>query len=343
MVMLEMTVENSFIGDNTAVGSAPQTGNGGGILALDGSLTVINSTISGNMAAGTGGALALSGVGGGIVVGSQVLPNNATLVANTIVGNTAVTGASGLANVNVGAGSTVTVKNNLLADNVGANCLNNGGAISSLGYNLDSGATCAPFFDQAADLTETNPMIGPLTADGDTYVHPLMAGSPAIDAGSCADAADNPILFDQRGVSRPQGATCDIGAYEFAPIYSLDLSAITTELTGTVNTAVTYTLSLTNTGNISDVFDISLTGATWTVDGETSLTLGAGETAEFMVTVSVPAEASAGDMDSVTVMAASQGNDAVSDSVVLTTTAVIESVEPPTYTIFLPLVTASQP
>jgi CSLREA domain-containing protein len=342
-VTTALTVENSFIADNTAVGSAPQTGNGGGILALDGSLTVINSTISGNMAAGTGGALALSGVGGGIVVGSQVLPNNATLVANTIVGNTAVTGASGLANVNVGAGSTVTVKNNLLADNVGANCLNNGGVISSLGYNLDSGATCAPFFDQATDLTETNPMLGPLTADGDTYVHPLMAGSPAIDAGSCADAADNPILFDQRGVSRPQGATCDIGAYEFAPIYGLDLSAITTELTGTVNTAVTYTLSLTNTGNISDVFDISLTGATWTVDGATSLTLGAGETAEFMVTVSVPAEASAGDMDSVTVMAASQGNDAVSDSVVLTTTAVIESVEPPTYTIFLPLVMGNEP
>ena len=226
MVAVEVTIENSVIADNTAVGNATQTGNGGGILALDGSLTVINSTISGNTAAGTGGNAALSGIGGGIVVGSQALPGNTTLVANTIVGNTAVTGASGLANVNVGAGSAVAVKNNILADNVGANCFNFGGTISSLGYNLDSGPTCADFFDQATDLTSTDPMLGPLTADGDTYVHPLMAGSPAIDAGSCTDAAANPILFDQRGMSRPQGAACDIGAYEFVPTYTIFLPLV---------------------------------------------------------------------------------------------------------------------
>ncbi|MBK8433883.1 MAG: hypothetical protein IPL28_22485 [Chloroflexi bacterium] len=44
-------------------------------------------------------------------------------------------------------------------------------------------------------------------------------------------------------------------------------------------------------------------------------------------------------MDSVIVMATSQGDDTMSDSVVLMTTAVADSTEPPTYTIFLPLVT----
>jgi hypothetical protein len=342
-VMTELTVENSVIADNTAVGSGVQTGNGGGILALDGSLTVINSTISGNTAAGTGGAQVLSGVGGGIVVGSQALPGSTMLVANTIVDNTAVTGASGLANVNIGGGSVVTAKNNILADNVGANCVNNGGTITSLGYNLDSGSTCAAFFNQASDLTSTDPMIGSLTADGDTFVHPLMAGSPAIDAGSCTDADDNPILFDQRGISRPQGATCDIGAYEFVeefvPAYGVDLSAATTALSGTVGTAVTYTISLANSGDITDTFTITLTGAVWMVSGATSIELGAGETAQFDVTVWIPADAEDGAMDSVTVMATSQGDETVSDSVLLTTTAVAESTEPPTYTIFLPLVT----
>ena len=46
-----------------------------------------------------------------------------------------------------------------------------------------------------------------------------MPGSPAIDAGNpsgCRDFAGELITTDQRGVARPQGAACDIGAYEFA-------------------------------------------------------------------------------------------------------------------------------
>ena len=46
---------------------------------------------------------------------------------------------------------------------------------------------------------------------GPTPTRALLPGSPAIDAGSCAsDAAD-----DQRGVARPQGDGCDIGAFEY--------------------------------------------------------------------------------------------------------------------------------
>jgi hypothetical protein len=39
--------------------------------------------------------------------------------------------------------------------------------------------------------------------------------SPAIDTGNCADPDGNPVLFDQRGMPRPQGVTCDMVAYEF--------------------------------------------------------------------------------------------------------------------------------
>ena len=50
---------------------------------------------------------------------------------------------------------------------------------------------------------------------GDTDTHALVPGSPAIDAvpaGSCTAATD------QRGVSRPQGADCDIGAFELEAV-----------------------------------------------------------------------------------------------------------------------------
>jgi LPXTG-site transpeptidase (sortase) family protein len=53
---------------------------------------------------------------------------------------------------------------------------------------------------------------------GLTQTMALTAGSPAIDAGDttvCADAAVG--NKDQRGVTRPQGAGCDLGAYEYGP------------------------------------------------------------------------------------------------------------------------------
>jgi hypothetical protein len=41
----------------------------------------------------------------------------------------------------------------------------------------------------------------------------ILTGSPAIDA---ADAALRPAT-DQRGVVRPQGAACDVGAFQRTP------------------------------------------------------------------------------------------------------------------------------
>ena len=52
---------------------------------------------------------------------------------------------------------------------------------------------------------------------GFTATIALLAGSPAIDAIPAADCTDqngNAITTDQRGVARPQGNGCDIGAFE---------------------------------------------------------------------------------------------------------------------------------
>ena len=53
-----------------------------------------------------------------------------------------------------------------------------------------------------------------LNPPGNTETHALLGGSPAIDAIpplSCA------VTTDQRGVARPYGDGCDIGAYEYEP------------------------------------------------------------------------------------------------------------------------------
>jgi hypothetical protein len=85
--------------------------------------------------------------------------------------------------------------------------------IDGLGNLQHPGTDCGPTIPSA------DPLLGPLAAndgpapdppDGPTKTHALLPGSPAIDAA----VACPPPTTDQRGVSRPQGAACDIGAYE---------------------------------------------------------------------------------------------------------------------------------
>jgi hypothetical protein len=103
----------------------------------------------------------------------------------------------------------------------GDNCQEEGGAIIATGNNLDTDGSCVT----AAGMNFTQVVsTGPgglnldalkLNAPGTTRTHALLAGSAAINAASdCTDVEGNPVTTDQRGVSRPQGAACDVGAYE---------------------------------------------------------------------------------------------------------------------------------
>ena len=72
------------------------------------------------------------------------------------------------------------------------------------------------------NIITTDPKLGTLgNYGGSTQTIPLLAGSSAIDAGNDATCP----ATDQRGVGRPQGAHCDIGAYEVA-VYSAFLPLI---------------------------------------------------------------------------------------------------------------------
>jgi hypothetical protein len=188
---------SSVISGNTAI-----KGRAGG--AYGGSITLVNTTVSGNSVTGDGIS---TGVGGGLWFHDS---DSGALKNVTIYGNSAPR-ASGIF-VNVGA----QMLNSLVAGGTGsAGCA---GSIVSLGHNLESGDSCG--FHGTGDLTNTDPKVGPLVFNGGpTMTHALQPGSPAIDAG---DGTTCPAT-DQRGASRPvdgdgNGAVgCDIGGFEVPP------------------------------------------------------------------------------------------------------------------------------
>ncbi len=198
-----LTLNSSSVSGNTAASDGGGIYHGGGILTLN------SSTVSGNSGAG--------GSGGGIYSQATMTITNSTISGNTsfsggIFNQGALTLNSSTVSGNGGYGidnrfGSATLKNTIVANSAGGNCL---GTMTSGGHNLSSDATCA--FGGAGDLNSTNPLLGPLALNppGSTETHALLAGSPAIDAG---DNAGCPAT-DQRGVPRPQGAKCDIGAYE---------------------------------------------------------------------------------------------------------------------------------
>jgi hypothetical protein len=85
--------------------------------------------------------------------------------------------------------------------------------ISSLGHNIDREDSCG--LNATADLTATNPMLTPpLTVNG-MLASTLYASSPAIDHGDDSICPSN----DVTGLARFYGTHCDIGAYEWRPMY----------------------------------------------------------------------------------------------------------------------------
>ncbi len=210
-----MTIISSTIGMSAGVNSAG--GDGGGIYN-SGALTLTQSIVSNNSA----------GIGAGIYdLGSNVIIKNSTISANSTAGDgggilatgTAMTitnvtisentsGGSGGGIRRAGTTASVTLKNTLVANNpTGGNC---SGTLVSSGNNLSGDGTCIDF-TSGGDITDTIALLSPLgNYGGPTKTYGLLSGSPAINAGNDSGCPN----IDQRGVSRPVGPQCDIGAFE---------------------------------------------------------------------------------------------------------------------------------
>jgi hypothetical protein len=191
------TIDQSLIAHN-------QAADGGGI-STSGPTTISNTTVAGNSSTDAAG-------------GVYVLGPSVTFDADTLSGN----GAGGQGgNVRVFGSQSAQIRDTILAAGTavvgGGDCyLGAAATLTSLGHNaedVDSNpqSACQSSLTGPGDHTGLTLKLGPLQNNGgptDTLLPAL--GSPVVDQGDGAHC----LSTDQRGVARPQGVGCDIGAVE---------------------------------------------------------------------------------------------------------------------------------
>jgi hypothetical protein len=210
-----LSITNSTFTANRANGSGFNA-NGGALYVVNNSepFSILNSTFAGNSAGWVGGAISNSAIDG----------NPGGSVRNTLfVDNSADNGPNDW-----------TIQQHCSAElsDLGGNFQYPG---RLTGGNFFNDVTC--FVGKSApdqtDLPEfRDPQLGALQDNGGpTLTMAIDGNSPAVDAGDECPASD------QRGVSRPQGAGCDSGAYELVRELSVSpglLEVDTTQRTITV-------------------------------------------------------------------------------------------------------------
>ena len=234
-----LTIASTVFAGNSAQPPSSRTPTtGGGMYTDEGKVVLTNVTFSDNDVFGFGGGMYVAG-------------GNVTLINNTLAGNTARktpfqgSDGGGLYNQN----GAVDLDNSIVANNTPNDCW---GAIASSGYNLLGNVTGCSFNPKDSDLVgnSTNPVdprLGSLENNGGrTQTHALLPDSPAIDVISPTVCSN--VTTDQRGVSRPQGPKCDIGAYEVIEDVAIaDVGEVITATTApTVGGEAGASITLTN-------------------------------------------------------------------------------------------------
>jgi len=216
-------VNNAIITENSAYVA--------GAFFNKGSMEIAKSTISHNEASGLRDGILNSNEGVMIISHSSISENGVTngttgiwnsgnleILNSTISGNGGigidnddpgqlsvafVTIASNGSGINASSGS-VTIRNTLIGPHPSVAC-SWGNNILPQGVNIDTDGTC-----NATTVSPNSLQLQALADNGGpTKTHALPGGSAAVNA-----AIGNCPLTDQRGVHRPQGAACDVGAYE---------------------------------------------------------------------------------------------------------------------------------
>ncbi|TXK29740.1 hypothetical protein FVQ98_07575 [Ottowia sp. GY511] len=175
---------------------------GGAIYAVGAGLTMVNSTLTQNQADDSGGAISLEFGPASTITQSTLTANSAAIGGGVYVRNTA----------------SLNLVNSVLAGNTdrgGANDVDHGNNTVSATGSLFSETDATSVVHNGADsnnLYGADPLLGALASNGGTTQTQLPgAGSPALNAVACTGVA-----LDQRGIARPQGVLCDIGAVEVA-------------------------------------------------------------------------------------------------------------------------------
>jgi predicted outer membrane repeat protein len=252
---------NTFYANEATSGSAV-------FVNLSSEATIINSTFYNNQRSGSkskGGAIYSKGT--------------VNLSSSTFSGNGATEGGAIFSD-----NGNISLKSTIIASNAGGNC--SGAGFNDSGNNLrwpSNDSSCVGIFG--------DPKLAALADNGGaTQTIALQAGSAAIDVGACSDTNGATITTDQRGSTRPQGWTCDIGAVEssfkvlragLVAHWKLDEGSGTTAndsssngRTGTLVNGASFTNAALPALQFTDPFALALTGSSHQyVDAGTSLNL----------------------------------------------------------------------
>jgi hypothetical protein len=253
-----VSISNSTFSGNSASGGS------GGAIENVGTMSIFDSTLSGNMAHSGGNSGAIVNVNPGTLsISNSTLSGNSadftsgginngtgatvTITDSTLSGNSVA--ASGSGSITNSAGGTLKVGASIIAGSPsGGNCAN-GGAFFDLGYNLSDDGSCG-FSSGNHDLVSTDPQLRPRQNNGGpTPTVALAPTSPAIDRIPTTDAALCPASgTDQRGDPRPDDgeSACDIGAYEFQGGTSTRVTSSSPNSTSNVGQAVTFTATVSS-------------------------------------------------------------------------------------------------
>jgi predicted outer membrane repeat protein len=206
--------------ENVTFSNNSSSRNGGGMYNDSGSPTLTNVTFSGNSAEAYGGGMWNSS-------GSPILTNV------TFSDNSADDFGGGMYNDP----GTSLIHNSQIRNAIfWGNSAEYGGAQIAGGNNTSTvsdsvvQAGC-PAGSVCTHILTADPRLGTLgDYGGFTQTIPLQAGSSAIDAGNDATCATR----DQRDITRPQGAHCDMGAFEY---FTITISGNA----GVADATITYT------------------------------------------------------------------------------------------------------
>ncbi len=245
-----LTVIDSTLSGNTAAF--------GGSTFNSGTMTIVNSTVSGNTS-GEGAGIYNAGGSVTTITNSTFSGNAVTqtggagfnlgtlqIASSTFSDNSAPFLAGGVFNL----GALVIGDSVLNTGSSGENLYSNSGTVTSLGYNISSDNGNG-FLNGPGDQLNTDPLLGPLQNNGgSTFTHGLLAGSPAIDMGD--PNFTPPPIFDQRGsgFDRVVNGRVDVGSFEVQTQMVIHLKASGRKVGG-INT-----VRLTWSGATSNSIDV---------------------------------------------------------------------------------------
>ncbi len=214
-----LEVRNSeFVGNHSGSG-------GGGILAFGGHAEISGSSFQENSAVRFGGGLeAFVGV---VDISNSTFSNNRADSAGAILVSGATTTMTHLTlldnRANGPNGDSIIRRegvarlfNSIVAG--GSTALDCGGGLQESSGNFSADGSCA-------QLPGGDPLLAEVT--GSPAYFPLQDGSPAVDSADSRYCLD----VDQRGEARPQGGSCDIGAFESATATAAEPTPTPTECT----------------------------------------------------------------------------------------------------------------